>query len=301
MFERVLFPTDFSGYANSVFQCLPELKAAGTRDLLLLSVISPQQVPLGHTMDRDVLERIKWGNQQQLDIARMALEGQGFSVRTRLEEGMPAIEIVRVAGEERVDLIVMGAHGRSLVQEFLLGSVAYQVLRLSPVPVLIHKFEVVRQLGSVECRQVCGRLFQRVLHPTDFSETANAAFNVAKRLKAAGAEEVILLHVQDERAMKHRPPEQLAEFDREDMARMERMRKALTLRGLPSRALLRHGSPFVETLKVAEEEDVCLIVLGSRGRGAATEALAGSTFENVVRQGRRPVLVIRGEDSPEGS
>jgi len=33
MFERVLFPTDFSAYANAVFDCLPELKTAGMREV----------------------------------------------------------------------------------------------------------------------------------------------------------------------------------------------------------------------------------------------------------------------------
>jgi nucleotide-binding universal stress UspA family protein len=123
-----------------------------------------------------------------------------------------------------------------------------------------------------------------------------AAFNIVKRLKSAGADEVVLLHVQDERAMEHRSAEQLAKFDEEDMARLETMRKALVLRGLPGRFLMRHGLPFTETLKVAEEEDVSLIVMGSRGRSAVAELLTGSTFKNVVRQSRRPVLVIQGED-----
>lgn len=295
MFERVLFPTDFSSYANSVFLCLPELRTAGMRDVLLLSVVSSRQVPLGHTLNQDILEEVKWSCEQQLKIDRMALESQGLSARARLEEGSPPEVIARVAREEGVNLIVMGAQGRSMVQELLLGSITHQTLRLSPVPVLVYKFDVVRQLGRVACRRVCARLFRRVLHPTDFSETAQAAFNVVKRLKSAGTEEIILLHVQDARAMKHRPPEQLAEFDREDEARLEKMRKALALKGLPARIFVRHGIPFEETLKLAEEEDVCLIVLGLRGRSLATKMLVGSTFENVVRQSRQPVLVIRGE------
>jgi nucleotide-binding universal stress UspA family protein len=134
-----------------------------------------------------------------------------------------------------------------------------------------------------------------VLHPTDFSPCAHAAFNVVKRLRTAGTEEVVLLHVQDERVMARRPPEQVAEFDREDLARLEEMRKTLVLYGIPRvKVLLRHGIPFVETLRAAEEEDVCLIVLGSRGRSPVAELFTGSTFENVVRQSRRPVLVVRG-------
>lgn len=101
----------------------------------------------------------------------------------------------------------MGAQGQSAFQEILLGNTAFDVLRMSPVPVLVEKFEVVRELGKVECRRVCGEMFCRVLHPTDFSDCANAAFSVVKRLRGAGTEEVLLLHVQDERVMRRRPPE----------------------------------------------------------------------------------------------
>lgn len=290
----MLFPTDFSAYATAVMACLPDWKAAGMQEVLLLGVIRPSEVPLGSSLDRDVLEEMRWGAQERLYLARQALEGQGLVVRTCLEVGPPALTIVRVAEEEGVDLIAMGAQGKSLIQEVLLGSVAYEVARRAPVPVLIDKFDVVRQLGHVECRRRCARTFTRVLHPTDFSDCAHEAFNVVKRLRAAGTEEVILLHVQDERAMRYRTPEQLAEFDRVDMERLEEMRRALILYGFPQvRLLIRYGIPFVETLRVAEEEDACLIVLGTKGRSAVAEMLSGSTFENVIRQSRRPVLVVR--------
>lgn len=296
MFRCALFPTDFSAYATAVMDCLPEWKAAGMQEVLLLGVIRPAEVPLGRSLDQDILEEVRWGAEQRLHIARQALEGQGLVVRTRLEVGPPATVIVRVAEEERVDLIVMGAQGKSLAQELFLGSVAHQVVRTAPVPVFIEKFDVVRKLGHVECRRRCARTFKRVLHPTDFSACADAAFNIVKRLRPAGTEEVILLHVQDERAMRHRPAEQLAEFDRVDMERLEKMHQTLTLYGIPrTKVMLRRGIPFVETLRVAEEEDVCLTVLGSRGRSAVAEIFSGSTFENVVRQSQRPVLVVRGE------
>lgn len=293
MFRRVLFPTDLSAYAKAVFNCLPELSAVGMRQVVLLGIIHQDQVISGSTVDSDRLDRLRWEAEQELLIAQEALAGHGFEVKTRLEVGLPATEIVRVALEEHVHLITMGAQGKSLVRELLLGSVAQEVLHHAPVPVLIQKFEVVRQLGTVQCRRMCDRLFQQVLHPTDFSDCADAAFDVVKRLKEAGTEEVILLHVQDERAMRHRPPEQLVAFDQEDAGRLEQMRRLLALKGLSSRALLRHGIPFVETLKAAEEQAASLIVMGVRGRSAVAEAVAGSTSENVVRRSQRPVLVVR--------
>ncbi len=294
MFARALFPTDFSAYANAVLDCLPELRSAGLRQVVLLNVIRASDVPMGHTpVNEESLARVRWGAEENLHIAQMALEGKGLSVRTRVEYGMPAREIVRVAEEERVDLIVQGAQGQSLAQEFLLGSTAFDVVRLARLPVLIEKFEVVRELGHVACRRRCEKIFVRVLHPTDFSDCANAAFNLVKRLKSAGTEQVILLHVQDQRAMQHRSADQIADFDREDTARLERMKRDLALYGLPAQTMVRHGIPFVETLKVAGEENVGVIVMGLYGRSALQEMLAGSTFEKIVRQSQHPVLVIR--------
>ena len=290
MFRRVLFPTDLSSYATAVLNCLPDLRACGLRNVVLLNVISPEQVALGHGVGQDLLQEVRQIKEQKLELARRALQRTGLSVRSRLEEGVPAVEIVRVAREESVQLIVIGAQGRTLLRDLLLGSVAWEVARRSPVPVLVEKLEVAKEFGAARCRRVCADSFKVILHPTDFSDCANAAFQVVKRLQPPVAGQVILLHVQDERVMQYCPQQQRNEFDREDIRRLEQMQKSLSLNSLPNKVLLRTGIPFIETLKVAEEENVSLIVLGTRGRSLIPKMVAGSTFENVVRHSRRPVL-----------
>ena len=293
MFARILFPTDLSAYADSVLACLPNLRSAGLREVVLLSVIRNSDVPMPNSINQDSLKYWQWMLDEKLNIAKMALEGNGLRVLYRIEYGNPAEQIVRVAESERVEMIVMGAQGATAAQELLIGSTAYEVVRHATVPVLLQKFEVIHELGHVKCSQVCKHIFQRVLHPTDFSECADAAFQVVKRLKSAGAEEVLVVHVQDERVMKHRQVEQLARFDREDNERLEGLCKALRLFGLSAQPVLRHGIPFKETLHLADEMNASLIVLGSHGRSAVQEMLAGSTFENVARLSRQPVLVVR--------
>ena len=297
MFARILFPTDFSSYADSVLACLPDLMSAGLCEVVLLSVIRKSDVPMPETVNRDSLEYWRWSLEEKLNIAKMALEGKGLRVLTRIEYGSPAEQIVNVAEDERVELIVLGAQGTTVAQELLIGSTAYEVIRRATVPVLLEKFEVIRELGHVKCHRNCEHVFERVLHPTDFSDHADSAFQVVKHLKAAGTREVIVLHVQDERVMKHRTTGQLAEFDRLDTERMETLCKSLSLFGLESRFLLRYGIPFKEALAVADEMNVSLIVLGSHGRSAVQEMLAGSTFENVARLSRQPVLVVRSQRS----
>lgn len=296
MFARALFPTDFSAYANAVFACLPDLKTAGVSEVVLLSVIRPSDVPMPETVNRESLEYWRFSLEEQLNVARMALEGKGLRVVTRVEYGHPVEQILSVAEDERVDLIVMGAQGMTAAQELLIGSTAYEVVRRATIPVLLEKMEVVRELGHVKCHSVCENLFAHVLHPTDFSDTADAAFQVVKRLKSAGTKEVTVLHVQDERNMRQRPAEQLAEFDRHDTERLENLCKSLSLFGLQAQPMLRHGIPFRETLKAAEEVGAGLIVLGLRGKSAVREMLAGSTLENIVRLSRQAVLVVRAKE-----
>lgn len=242
---------------------------------------------------RQDLERVEWSAQEELNIAQMALQGQGFRVITRVEYGSPVEQILRVAEEERVSLILMGAQGKTLSAELLLGSVSNQVTRRATIPVLIQKAQTIRDIGHIECRLECEQMFTRVLHPTDFSDCANTAFQLIKGLKGAGTKEVILLHVQDERVMQHRSAEQLAAFDHEDTERLEKLYRALRLFGFEASFLLRHGHPVSETLKVADEAKASLIVLGSKGRSALQEMLSGSTFENIMRLSRYPVLTTK--------
>ncbi|KAB2903567.1 MAG: universal stress protein [Anaerolineae bacterium] len=293
MFAKALFPTDFSTYANTVFACLKDLKRVGLGTIVLLHVIRESPIPMTESAKKEDLKRVEWSAKEQLNIAQMALEGQGFRVITLIKQGSPVEQILRTADEERVSIIIMGAQGKTLSAELLLGSVSYEVIRHATVPVLIQKAEVVRQIGHLECHLMCEQMFERVLHPTDFSEYADAAFQLVKHLKSAGTQEVILLHVQDERTLHHRTEEQIAEFDREDRMRLENLCRSLRLFGLQARFLLQHGHPVRETLRVADEQNASLIVLGSKGRSAIQEILTGSTLENVIRLSQQPVLVAR--------
>jgi nucleotide-binding universal stress UspA family protein len=53
--------------------------------------------------------------------------------------GDPAGEVVRIAGDEGCEMIVMGTHGRTGLTRLLMGSVAEQIVRRAPCPVLIYR------------------------------------------------------------------------------------------------------------------------------------------------------------------
>jgi len=60
---------------------------------------------------------------------------KNLKVRSSIGHGSPAKEIVRIAGEEKMDLIVIATHGHSGWHHLVIGSVAEKVIRLAPCPV----------------------------------------------------------------------------------------------------------------------------------------------------------------------
>jgi len=293
MFERILFPTDFSAYANAVLNCLPALKNVGLREVILINVIRTGMIALPDTYNLESYKYIYWSIEEQLNTARKTLEKHGLEVKTRLEYGSPAVEVVRVANDEKVNLIIVGAQGTTLAKEIMLGNTALEIIRRSPLPVLVAQAELEHQWSEIIASNECKPILNSVLHPTDFSNCANQAVETIKQMSNVGINEVIVLHVQDERVMKHRTAEQLKEFDLTDQERLEKLCAELSACNLKSRFLLKQGIPFQETLRVADEINPSVIVLGSYGRSAIQEMFLGSTFENVVRQSHYPVLVIK--------
>jgi len=143
-------------------------------------------------------------------------------------------------------------------------------------------------------------MFDRILYPTDFSDVSMKALNYVKRLKDAGAREVTVLHVIDERTLV--VPDVFSGID--FMAVENELRKIadeecnkiveqLRETGLNAKFKIEKGIPFLEILKTAREEDVSLIVIGSHGKSNVEEMLLGSVSEKVIRKAVRPVLVVK--------
>lgn len=146
---------------------------------------------------------------------------------------------------------------------------------------------------------------ERILFPTDFSELAQAALEYARQLADAFRAELHCLHVVDDAyqywtAMGPEsipvgpPPENLIEVAR---TRMEQF-KADHLTGLTLESVtaIRVGRPFAEIIAYAREHNICLIVMGTHGRGAIAHMLLGSTTEKVVRKAPCAVMTVRAAD-----
>jgi nucleotide-binding universal stress UspA family protein/quercetin dioxygenase-like cupin family protein len=136
--QTILHPTDFSD--NS--QCAFEMACALARDyhatLLVLHVAMPSASPLFGAPPPDPSRPIE-SQRSQMHLPWPQPAGPEIRVEHRLAEGEPAEEILRFAGAQNCDVIVIGSHGRTGLARLLTGSVAEEVLRQAVCPVMVIK------------------------------------------------------------------------------------------------------------------------------------------------------------------
>ena len=142
---------------------------------------------------------------------------------------------------------------------------------------------------------------KNILLATDFSEPSGAALEYAKSLAEAFGASVHVLHVLEDLAAHAWTTEVYVaalpgvheEMERQARERLETVFTAEERARYRAHPELRTGSPFVEIVRYAREQQIDLIVMGTHGRGPIAHMLLGSVAERVVRKAPCPVLTVR--------
>lgn len=280
MFEKVLIPTDFSKHARKVIECAGEIP--GVKEIVLLNVIS-----------RSVITRV-WDPVAELkEVEKRLIEEKkiigtpDINVKIRavsVLEGEVASAIQKVAEEEKVSLIAMGARGKSLIESVLLGSVSRNVLRFGDTHLLVMRYKVLEN-GDLE--KHCNRIFSRVLFPTDFSQPSEVALSFLKNLQGIG--ELILLNV----VSKGETEEEINAFVAAATNKINEIAEELAKGGIKVTPKVTVGNPVEEIRSLADAEDVSLVAISSQGAAAIKKGRIGSTAYDVANSSTRPVLILR--------
>jgi nucleotide-binding universal stress UspA family protein len=143
--RSILLPTDFSECAECALPYATQLaRAAGAR-LVCLYVVEPMMPPVGYAPVAeplpavDVSEQLQQSAERELPKLAEREECAGLDVEELIVHGEAAAEIVRVAAERAVDLIVISSHGRTGLGRMIFGSTAESVVRHAHCPVLVVK------------------------------------------------------------------------------------------------------------------------------------------------------------------
>ncbi len=136
--NKILFAADFSEHSESARQFATSLARDSGATLLIVHAVEPP--PYGP--DRrfsGYLEEAEDTTYARRQLNETVPADPEVGYAQKLLHGVPADEIVRCAQDERVDLIVIGSHGRTGLMRLLLGSVAEAVVRRAKCPVLTVK------------------------------------------------------------------------------------------------------------------------------------------------------------------
>jgi nucleotide-binding universal stress UspA family protein len=138
-FSRIVVPTDFSACAEAAWDtALRAARGFGAEVVLVHVVVDTPRFAegTGGADLRATLESAQLWAEREAGQRVTAAQAGGVAARSVVCTGVPQRQILDVASAERADLIVIGTHGRGGLERALLGSVADQVIRLAPCPVL---------------------------------------------------------------------------------------------------------------------------------------------------------------------
>jgi nucleotide-binding universal stress UspA family protein len=143
MFKKILYPTDFSDASKKAINYLMQLKDAGAKEIIVLHVIDEKGISAisryGAGGAAEIIGRIEKEAGEEAKKIERKLGQFGLIVKVRIETGIPIKEILNIEEEEKVSAIVIGSHGKTNLEEMVLGSVSEQVIRQSKNPVLVIK------------------------------------------------------------------------------------------------------------------------------------------------------------------
>jgi nucleotide-binding universal stress UspA family protein len=285
VYDRILFPTDGSETASEAFAYALSVASAHEATLHLLHVADSTVVSttnLGHDVV-DVLER---EGEQFVDELRERAATAGVSVVTDVQQGGPAPMIVEYADEYDVELIVMPTHGRGDLKRQLLGSVTERVLSAAPTPVL-----------TVTPSEGEGFVYppSALLLPTDGSQCAELALRETVALADATGAAIDLLTVVESTLLGVDVRSSGARDKLEAQATeiLDSAKATVEEAGIePVTTLVASGRPYKEIHTYVTENDVDLIVLGTRGETDFSQYVLGGVSDKLVRAAPVPVLVI---------
>lgn len=291
--KRILCPTDYSACAEHAFQYAAHWATLFQAELHMMHVVETPQpsidmfggdlatppymvptIPVASGYTKEVKKR---------------LDGSGITIVDAEVQDYSAVDgILDYVEENKIDLIVMGTHGRRGANRLLMGSISEEVVRSAACPVC-----TIREAVSPEFKLV----FDRILVPIDFSAYSREAVRIAKEWAAREKAHLLILNVMEEVQLPGvyqletsfvNTPETRSRMEGE----MEEWYASIDGPDVPHSVYARFGYPARTIREVVLNRNVQLVIMGTHGRTGIPRMLLGSVAEKVIRTSPCPVVAF---------
>lgn len=295
MIETILFASDFSVSSERALAYGVDLVERTGASLHFMHVREVSMGPFVGGEPSPKLEEETFQTQYRERcreaMARYALGPDDERVSCVAERSSAAAPpLVEYAEAHEVDLIVMGTHGRRGVQRMLFGSVAEEVLRTAPCPVLTTR------APEENAQAPTAPGVERIVVPIDFSDPSRAALRYAARLAPVYDVPMTLVHVVQLPSIPTVYELEFPDLSPEDIeARVQAVLEDWEDAVSADRDLshvVESGEPVPTILRVAADASD-LIVMATRGRSGVKRRVLGSVAEGVIRRAPGPVISAR--------
>jgi nucleotide-binding universal stress UspA family protein len=190
-------------------------------------------------------------------------------------------EIESVIESDKIDLVVLGTHGREGLKQLVLGSVAETIFRTAPCPVLV--------IGPKVPKKATLPVFRDLLFATDLSPASLKAVPFVQAFAEENQADVIVLHVSPEK-VRSREEEVLA------VESLGKWMRELIPPKLHAEYEVRFGAPAENILKLAAERQCDLILLGAHHASSFATHVPGAVAHRIVSEAPCPVLTVHGRE-----
>ena len=291
MIERIVVPLDGSLTAEAILPQVRRVLYRNDSEVILVRAVVPPPVENSLLVTEPLLAAAR----QYLLGQQERLEKAGVRVKNVVRVGTPVGVILDIVEEEKATMIALATHGSSGVKRVLFGSVAEQVIRKTPVPVLLLRpfwsYDVVPP-GAPEHRPI-----RNLLLPVDGSDLSVEALPGVIEFADLFETRVVLLRVLEEKKRKAGAADEKAEAEKQ----LQALARSIEKKGVETLSLVQNGDPTEQILKAVRHHEIDLIAMTTHGRSGLRRAVTGSVTEEVLRKATVPLLVTRNVGAAKAS
>jgi nucleotide-binding universal stress UspA family protein len=280
--NKILWATDFSDEAQESLLYAAAFAKAFHAKITALHVvpdISPALYDAALVVKGELAKRVAFVKGEAQRKFESLEKAKNLKFNVLIEEGNAAKKIIEIAEKDKADLIVLGKRGLSAIEKLFIGSVANQVLRNSPVPVLLTK----KKTGRPR--------FKKILVPTDFSEQEEIERDFAWKLAKGLDSSLTLLHILELHDYEFTPRALDQMFDIVDKRfkkREKREKEDIPVHEDVYRAI----NAAVGIVDYADTHKFDMIVISTCVHSKIERFFLGSTTEKVISYAHIPVFAI---------